>query len=228
MTSAPQQNFHAPASAAGAPERVLIVDDHAMVREGLRSLFEDHYTDTTVIEADCLARAITILSENAEIDLVLLDLNMPDANHLSGLRRVRELFPLVPVLMVSALADRHVVREALASGAAGFLPKSLPRPDIIAAIEHVLAGEIFIPVCEGDDSLAAEEAAIRSRIMALTPQQRVVLRHLVAGLLNKQIAHELGVSMTTVKAHVSAILLKMEVYSRTQAVIQANRIDFRG
>jgi DNA-binding NarL/FixJ family response regulator len=92
---------------------------------------------------------------------------------------------------------------------------------------QVLSGEIFMPELEGDDSAAAEEDLIRTRIASLTPQQRVVLGHLVAGLLNKQIAYELDVSMTTIKAHVSAILQKMNVFSRTQAVIMANKIGFK-
>jgi DNA-binding NarL/FixJ family response regulator len=129
--------------------------------------------------------------------------------------------------MVSGVTDRKTVRDALAAGAAGFVPKSLKRAAIVDALMQVLSGEIFMPELEGDDSAAAEEDLIRTRIASLTPQQRVVLGHLVAGLLNKQIAYELDVSMTTIKAHVSAILQKMNVFSRTQAVIMANKIGFK-
>ena len=214
-------------SAQASPERVLIVDDHSLVRDGLRSIFIDAFPACTILEADCLEAALRTLTDQGNVDLVLLDLNMPDVSHLSGLEALRDGFPATPVVMVSGVTDRKTVRDALAAGAAGFVPKSLKRAAIVDALMQVLSGEIFMPELEGDDSAAAEEDLIRTRIASLTPQQRVVLGHLVAGLLNKQIAYELDVSMTTIKAHVSAILQKMNVFSRTQAVIMANKIGFK-
>lgn len=216
------------APAMSFPERVLIVDDHSLVRDGLRSIFDDAFPDCTILEADSLEAALNALAQEGDVDLVLLDLNIPDVAHLSGLEALRDRFPATPVVMVSGVTDRRVVRDALAAGAAGFVPKSLKRAAILDALNQVLSGEIYMPELEGDDSAAAEEDAIRSRIDSLTPQQRVVLGHLVAGRLNKQIAYELDVSMTTVKAHVSAILQKMNVFSRTQAVIMAGKIGFKG
>ena len=128
--------------------------------------------------------------------------------------------------MFSGTLDRITVREALAAGAAGFVPKSLKRNEIVDALRQVLEGEIFVPEIYEDDETANEQSAILAKIDSLTPQQRVVLHHLVNGKLNKQIAYELNVSMTTVKAHVSAILQKLNAYSRTQAVILANRVGF--
>ncbi|GLK42283.1 MULTISPECIES: response regulator transcription factor [Novosphingobium] len=212
----------------GAPDRVLIVDDHSLVRDGLRSIFDDAFPDCTILEADSLEAALRVLDEAGDVDLVLLDLNIPDVSHLSGLQAVRDKFPATPVVMVSGVTDRNVVRDALAAGAAGFVPKSLKRAAIVDALQQVLSGEIYMPDLPGDESAAAEEDLIRARIDTLTPQQRVVLGHLVAGRLNKQIAYELDVSMTTVKAHVSAILQKMNVFSRTQAVIMAGKAGFRG
>ena len=214
-------------SAQASPERVLIVDDHSLVRDGLRSIFIDAFPACTILEADCLEAALRTLTDQGNVDLVLLDLNIPDVSHLSGLEALRDAFPATPVVMVSGVTDRKTVRDALAAGAAGFVPKSLKRAAIVDALMQVLSGEIFMPELEGDDSAAAEEDLIRTRIASLTPQQRVVLGHLVAGLLNKQIAYELDVSMTTIKAHVSAILQKMNVFSRTQAVIMANKIGFK-
>ena len=214
-------------SAQASPERVLIVDDHSLVRDGLRSIFIDAFPACTILEADCLEAALRTLTDQGNVDLVLLDLNIPDVSHLSGLEALRDGFPATPVVMVSGVTDRKTVRDALAAGAAGFVPKSLERAAIVDALMQVLSGEIFMPELEGDDSAAAEEDLIRTRIASLTPQQRVVLGHLVAGLLNKQIAYELDVSMTTIKAHVSAILQKMNVFSRTQAVIMANKIGFK-
>ncbi len=214
-------------SAQASPERVLIVDDHSLVRDGLRSIFIDAFPACTILEADCLEAALRTLTDQGNVDLVLLDLNIPDVSHLSGLEALRDGFPATPVVMVSGVTDRKTVRDALAAGAAGFVPKSLKRAAIVDALMQVLSGEIFMPELEGDDSAAAEEDLIRTRIASLTPQQRVVLGHLVAGLLNKQIAYELDVSMTTIKAHVSAILQKMNGFSRTQAVIMANKIGFK-
>ncbi|MCJ1962049.1 response regulator transcription factor [Novosphingobium mangrovi (ex Hu et al. 2023)] len=211
-----------------SPDKVLIVDDHSLVRDGLRSIFDDAFPTCEILEADSLQSALEALDTADDVDLVLLDLNIPDVSHLSGLEALRDRFPATPVVMVSGVTDRNVVRDALAAGAAGFVPKSLKRTAIVEALQLVLSGEIYMPELECDETQAAEEDMIRARIETLTPQQRVVLGHLVAGRLNKQIAFELDVSMTTVKAHVSAILQKMNVFSRTQAVIMAGKIGFRG
>ncbi|MCJ2182645.1 response regulator transcription factor [Novosphingobium sp. 1949] len=211
-----------------SPDKVLIVDDHSLVRDGLRSIFDDAFPSCEILEADSLESALSALAGGGDVDLVLLDLNIPDVSHLSGLEALRDRFPATPVVMVSGVTDRNVVRDALQAGAAGFVPKSLKRPAIVEALQLVLSGEIYMPELEGDETQSAEEDMIRARIDTLTPQQRVVLSHLVAGRLNKQIAYELDVSMTTVKAHVSAILQKMNVFSRTQAVIMAGKVGFRG
>lgn len=208
-------------------ERVLIVDDHSLVRDGMRSVLEVSFPDCEILEAGALAEAIAALSRGDDVDMVLLDLNIPDVTRFSGLTALRDTFPSVPVVMVSGQLDRITVREALAAGAAGFVPKSLKRAEIIEALQQVLEGEIYVPEFLGEEDDASREAALTlSRIDTLTPQQTVVLRHLVNGKLNKQIAYELDVSMTTVKAHVSAILQKLHAYSRTHAVILANRAGF--
>lgn len=214
--------------ASSAMERVMIVDDHSLVRDGMRSLLEGSFPACDILEAGALGEAIATLSEQGDVDMVLLDLNIPDVTRLSGLSALRENFPSIPVVMVSGTLDRMTVREALAAGAAGFVPKSLKRAEIVEALRQVLEGEIYIPdVFDQNDEDAREQSAILGRIASLTPQQTVVLRHLINGKLNKQIAYELDVSMTTVKAHVSAILQKLNAYSRTQAVILANRVGFR-
>ncbi|MBS7669972.1 response regulator transcription factor [Croceicoccus gelatinilyticus] len=225
ITDFPRQRMNE----APAPDRVLIVDDHSLVRDGLRSILEVSFPECEILEADSFEQALEALQKADEVDLVLLDLNIPDVNRLSGLKQLRADFPSTPVVMVTGVVDPIVMRDALAAGAAGYVPKSLKRQAILDALQQVLAGEIYLPdleTTESDDARLREDEEIRARIDSLTPQQRIVLGHLVAGLLNKQIAHELSVSMTTVKAHVSAILQKMNVYSRTQAVIMANRVGF--
>jgi len=211
-----------------APEQVLIVDDHALVRDGMRAVLLSNFPDCAIAEAASFAEALEQLGAMPDPDIVLLDLNIPDASRFSALEQLRSDFPSLPVVMVSGSYDRVTVRDALAAGAAGFLPKTLDRATILDALQQILAGEIYVPAEMQSDANAEEEEAIRKLIDSLTPQQRVVLGRLVAGRLNKQIAHELDISMTTVKAHVSAILCKLNVFSRTQAVILANRVGFEG
>lgn len=208
-------------------ERVLIADDHPLVRDGLRTVISVAFGGCDLFEASSIAEAVEIVDREGDFDLVLLDLHMPDAIGFDGLQTMRERFPSVPVVIVSGAADRAMVRGALAAGAAGFIPKSLKRSAIVAALHAVLAGEVYAPDDFAEpDALEIEETGIRARIDTLTPQQKVVLGLVVAGKLNKQIAFDLDVSMTTVKAHVSAILAKLNVYSRTQAVILANKVRF--
>lgn len=210
-------------------ESVLIVDDHALIRDGLRAILSSAFPACAIAEAGSFAEALGQLEAIPDPDLVLLDLNIPDASRFSALEQLRADFPSLPVVMVSGSYDRVTVRDALAAGAAGFLPKTLDRVTILDAIGQVLEGEIYVPGELQSDPVADEEdEKIRRLIDSLTPQQRVVLGHVVAGRLNKQIAHELDISMTTVKAHVSAILCKLNVFSRTQAVILANRVGFDG
>jgi len=208
-------------------ERVLIADDHPLVRDGLRTVISVAFDQCELFEASSIAEAIAIVEREGDFDLVLLDLNMPDADGFSGLAQMRDRFPSVPVVIVSGAVEDGLVSASIANGAAGFIPKSLKRSAIVAAIQSILAGDIFMPEefrTIGVDTVELDD--IRRRLETLTPQQRVVLGLVVGGKLNKQIAYELDVSMTTVKAHVSAILAKLNVYSRTQAVILANKINF--
>ncbi|KAA0575379.1 response regulator transcription factor [Azospirillum sp. B21] len=208
--------------------RILIADDHPMVRDALRSAVLYSCQATDVMEADRLDSVMQALEERGDLDLVLLDVNMPGMNGLGGLRTLRQRFPATPVVVVSAHEERRWVREAMESGAAGFIPKSTPRDAIAAALRQVLNGELYVPPQAGDDGVEeaedAETAEIARRIATLTAQQLRVLELLGTGKLNKEIAFDLSITETTVKAHVSAILQKLKVYSRTQAVVIANRV----
>jgi len=206
-------------------ERVLIVDDHPLVRDGLRTVIAVAFDQTELFEAASIGEAMAIIDREGDFDLVMLDLNMPDAQGFGGLAALRERYPALPIVIVSGAVEAGLVQGAIANGAAGFIPKSLKRSAIVAAVHQVLDGNLYVP----DEFAAPDDAEcedIRRRIDSLTPQQRVVLGLVVAGRLNKQIAWELDVSMTTVKAHVSAILAKMNCYSRTQAVIMAGKVHF--
>jgi DNA-binding NarL/FixJ family response regulator len=207
-------------------ERVLIADDHPLVRDGLRSVITVAFDACEIFEAASLEETLKLIERDKAFDLVLLDVHMPGTSGTMGLIEIRRRFPSLPVVMVSAAIDHHLMMAALSAGASGFIPKSLRRAAIVDALRSLQAGDIFVPPEMAEPVEGEESRRIRSRIERLTPQQKVVLGYLVSGKLNKQIAYELDVSMTTVKAHVSAILAKLEVFSRTQAVILAGKIRY--
>ncbi len=208
------------------PDRILIADDHPLVRDGLRTVIAVRFARAQIVEAGSLEETIALLDADCDYDLVLVDVNMPGTGGTAGLERLRRRFPALPVVMISAGADRTLVSAVLAAGAAGFIPKSLRREGIADALSTVLAGEIYVPDDFDQSSESEEIRGIWARVEQLSPQQRVVLGQIVAGKLNKQIAYELNISMTTVKAHVSAVLGKLGVVSRTQAAVAAGKIGF--
>ncbi|MHB1102415.1 MAG: response regulator [Devosia sp.] len=204
--------------------RIIIVDDHPLFRAALRQTLAGGDPSIVVEEAGDLAKVNAALEADRDCDLVLLDLNMPGVRGFSGLLLLRAQYPDVPVMIISAVEDGGIIRRAFELGAAGYLHKSVSPPEIRRAIETVLAGEVFVPESAdlpGDDA----QTALMQRLATLTPQQVRVLMMLSDGLMNKQIAYALSISEATVKAHVSAILQKLDVDSRTQAVIAASRIE---
>lgn len=204
---------------------IIIADDHPLFRGALRGAVGPVLGNATVIEAGSLDELAEKLGRGADADLILLDLNMPGVQGFSGLLSLRAQHPDVPVVIVSATEDPAVIRRAIEFGASGFIPKTLPIERIGEAIRAVLAGEVWVPAeIDLNAPEDRETAELVRRLATLTPQQVRVLMMLSEGLLNKQIAYELSVSEATVKAHVSAILQKLGVESRTQAVIAASKI----
>src|SRR5215469_5973851 len=201
-------------------QRFLIVDDHPLFRDALSQALLTCFAGADVLEAGSLDELIERLADAGETDLILLDLAMPGVQGISGLLYLRAQHPEVPVVIVSASDDAATIRQCLDCGASGFIPKSQPVERIREAIRRIIGGEIWLPP-EVDLTSApvGESAELVSRLSTLTPQQVRVLMMLGEGLLNKQIAFKLGVSEATIKAHVSAILQKLGVDSRTQAVI---------
>ena len=208
-----------------ASTRILIVDDHPLFRKALNQALSVSLHAAEIIEAGSLDELTAKLAVDSSIDLILLDLSMPGVQGLSGLLFLRAQYPEIPVVIVSASEDPGTIRGAIGFGASGYVPKSQPVDRIRTAVRTVLDGEIWIPP---DIELAGpgkETTELVARLSTLTPQQVRVLMMLGEGLLNKQIAFRLGVSEATIKAHVSAILQKLGVDSRTQAVIAINKID---
>jgi DNA-binding NarL/FixJ family response regulator len=206
--------------------RVLIADDHPLVLGALRQAVAGAVAGAVIHEASDFESLAAALAAAPDVDLVLLDLTMPGVRGFSGLLFLRAERPDIPVIVVSGNEDRAVMRHCLEFGAAAYVPKSLSIDAMRAAIRAVLEGETWTP--PDFDARARgnpESSALVRRLSSLTPQQVRVLMMLSQGLLNKQIAYELAVSEATVKAHVSAILQKLDVDSRTQAVILAAKIE---
>jgi len=208
--------------------RFLIIDDHPLFREALQSAVQLEYPDVETVEARSVAEALDLLAGSSQFDLALLDLSIPGVHGFEGLLQLRTGHPRLPVVIVSGHEEPRIISEALSYGEAGFIPKSVRKSDLAAAIRHVMEGAVYVP--EGYDAPAANDdlsdrAEMVKRLATLTPQQLRVLQMLRQGMLNKQIAYELQVGETTVKAHVSEILRKLNVYSRTQAVIEVSKLD---
>jgi DNA-binding NarL/FixJ family response regulator len=203
----------------------VIADDHPLFRGALKQALSTLADGADIIEAGDFESAKAAVGGNDDIDLVLLDLSMPGASGLSGLISLRGIHADVPMVVVSAHDDPQTIRRALELGASGFISKSASIEDIRSAVAIVLDGGVVAP--SGMDLGVERDPEISDlirRLQTLTPQQTRVLGMLAEGLLNKQIAYELNVSEATIKAHVSAVLQKLGVDSRTQAVILLSKI----
>jgi DNA-binding NarL/FixJ family response regulator len=206
--------------------RLVIADDHPLFRDALRQAVASVVPSAKIDEAGSFEDLTALLEQDSELDLILLDLTMPGISGFSGLIYLRAQYPAIPVVIVSASDDGGTIRRSLDFGASGFIPKRFGVETLRDAIVKVMDGDVWIPPDTDLTSPADPEMMrLRDRLVTLTPQQVRVLMMLSEGLLNKQIAYELGVSEATVKAHVSAILQKLGVESRTQAVIAASKIE---
>lgn len=207
------------------PDSFLVVDDHPLFLDAMKLAIRTAFPEAEISEADSLSSACEAIDGRGGFDLVLLDLNMPGTRGFDGLLEIRARYPKLPVVIVSAIDEAETIHRAMTCGASGYISKAVRKPELAAAIQNVMNGEVCLP--EGyspPDSAQSENAGILGKLTQLTPQQLRVLKMLKQGLLNKQIAHELSVGETTVKAHVSEILRKLGVASRTQAVIEVSKV----
>ena len=204
----------------------IVADDHPLFREALIHAIGNCVGDAEIVEADSLDSLHVVVEANPDADLLFLDLNMPGVSGFSALAYIRSNHESLPTVIVSAMDDPGIIRRAIQHGASGFIPKSSAITTLEDGIRAVLDGEVWIPqgVDLQDSRLDTEEARISAALGTLTPHQFRVLTMLGEGLLNKQIAYELGVSEATIKAHVTAILRKMEVNNRTQAVLAVQQL----
>lgn len=205
------------------PMKLVIADDHPLFRSALMQALQQLTGDEPPLEAASLRALEEVVHAQPDIDLVLLDLNMPGANGFSSLIFLRGERPEVPVIVISSNDHPRTVRRAQQFGAAGFVSKSAPVASMLDAVCSVMAGDVWFP--EQSAETSEDDARLAAQLAQLTPQQVRVLMCMADGLLNKQIGYELGLAENTVKVHVTAILRKLECHSRTQAALLVRALE---
>jgi two-component system, NarL family, nitrate/nitrite response regulator NarL len=207
--------------------KLLIVDDHPVVRDGLAALLRQLGPDVTVLIAEDGSRGLGVVESHPDLDIVVLDLAMPGSDGFGTLHEFGRRQPQLPVVVVSSSEDPRDVRRALASGALGYIPKSASPRTILAAMQFVLAGNVYVPTLLAQDQTSKpNEAADHSnpgKAASLTARQTDVLRLLCEGRSNKEIGRKLGLSEKTVKVHVSALFKALNVANRLQAAAMADK-----
>jgi DNA-binding NarL/FixJ family response regulator len=208
---------------------ILIADDHPLFRDALKRAVTRAMPDAQLVEADSVSGLLDMAAAHPDADLLLLDLNMPGAHGFNALVHIRGRYPQVPVVVVSAREEAATMRQAIAFGASGFIPKSASLEVISDALAQVMDGQVWLPPdVEAGETSSPDDADLAARIAELTPQQFRVLLMLGEGLLNKQIAWELGVSEATIKAHMTAIMRKLGASNRTQVLVLTGRLALEG
>jgi two-component system nitrate/nitrite response regulator NarL len=198
--------------------KILIVDDHPLFRAGFHAVLEQSSLDAGVLSVSSVPEALQALEQDGDIGLVLLDIHLKGDDGFNALKVIGTRFPTTACILISGDEQNGVASRAVAAGASGFIPKSFTADEMIAAINRVLAGEVFVP--ESSNPAATPEQA------GLTLRQLEVISMLGRGFSNKEIARALDVAERTVKAHVSAVFEALNVRNRTQAVLVAQRRGF--
>jgi DNA-binding NarL/FixJ family response regulator len=206
--------------------KLLVVDDHALVREGVRHVLLSMEPGVEVLEAGSAEEALRVVDDNADLDLVLLDVGLPGMNGFELLQVLRERGPTPRVAMLSASDDKSGVMSALQGGAAGFIPKAFSRDLMVQAVRFVLAGGIYVPPQAVGVGVPGPATPDSARHLELTERQMEVLGLLAQGKSNKAIASALSISEPTVKAHVTQVLRALKVTNRAEAAIAARRLGF--
>lgn len=207
--------------------QIHIADDHPLFRNALLGVLDAHMPDANITESSDLESTLAMLDKNPDIDLLLLDLHMPGSQDLFGLVTVRERYPTVPLIVISAREDIETISRCIGHGSSGYIPKSSSPSDIKEAISRVADGDTWVPASVQGElrKVDSEERDLANKVASLTPQQYRVLCFLREGWLNKQIAYEMGVTEATIKAHITAIFRKLGVSNRTQAVVTLSKLS---
>jgi len=214
---------------------ILVVDDHVLIRDALCGVLGELRPEAIVLQAPDCRQAMRLIAEHSDLELVVLDLGLPDADGFVMLKELRDRYPSLPIVVLSALQDRNSVTRALDLGALGFIPKSAQRAVMLSALQLVFAGGVYIP----PEILRREESAGKMQQstgdgrppspieLGLTERQMQVLALMLRGKSNKSIGLALDLSEPTVKNHVTAILRALRVTSRTEAIVFANQHGWR-
>ncbi len=208
--------------------RILLVEDHPLFSDALAMTMSEIFDNPRIQTASNLSRSLQYLNPDPP-DFVVLDLNLPDVDGIEGLVRIKKIAPTSKIVVVSSTSDNRVTSHVIRAGASGFVPKDSPREELIRAFQLVADGNIYTPVdyvTPQDDGLAHEDQEILKKLKSLTPQQANILTLICRGKLNKQIAFDLSIAETTVKAHLTAIMRKLGVRNRIQAALLANQVSF--
>ncbi len=200
--------------------KILVVDDHALFREGLVYVLDKLESDISIVEASNYEEAVVLLNNYPDIDLALLDLSMPDKDGFTLLSYCRKNFPLVPSVVLSASKEQSDLNRALDGGALGFIPKDTTSEVMLNALRLIMSGEIYIPA-----SMNRRSNNIQSSPESLTPRQQEVVEMMMKGLSNKKIASEMGIVEATIKMHITAIFKRLGVSNRTEAALAAQKLE---
>ncbi|NRA56218.1 MAG: response regulator transcription factor [Gammaproteobacteria bacterium] len=215
--------------------KVLIADDHPLFRDAIVHIINQTFPGTITLESQDIDSTLALANSNDDIDLILLDLNMPPMIGLNGLLDLRNQCPTTPVVIISAEEQKNTIIQTIAYGAVGFIPKSSSKSTIAQALQSIFSGNVYLPpdiiIDQSDQNSAPDHTnqslKIKLEMMSsLTRRQLMVLKRMTKGEANKQIAYNLNISEATVKSHVSSILKKLGVYNRVQAVLGCSDIDF--
>lgn len=220
------QNASLTADAKPSGGWALVVDDHPLFCDALELTLKSVADFDDVQTADCMAHALEKIGASSAPSLILLDLNLPDVSGLDGLIRLKRAADKTPVIIVSSMTDNAIISGAIEAGASGFVPKHSHRSVFQEALDVISTGAIFTPAGFVEGETPQEGTKALSRLSSLTNQQARILELICEGKLNKQIAYDLSIAETTVKAHVTAIMRKLGVQSRTQAVLVAQDAKF--
>lgn len=203
--------------------KIILADDHPLFRQALTITLKSHFTSAVIVDAENIPELEQHLESEEKADLLLLDLDIPGAHGFNSLISIRRSHPDLGIVVISGFEDKETIHKAMSFGAAGFIPKSTPVPKMVVAIEEVLNGTLWTP--DGEFNPGEKTNDIDDKIASLTPKQHEILLMFADGLLNKQIASQLGTSESTIKSHASIIFLKLGVRNRTQAVITLNELQ---
>lgn len=207
--------------------KVLVADDHAIFRQGLRAVLDDLGSAVEIIEAENFTEALNIARQTSDLALALVDLRMPEMDSFEGLRALRRYLPRVPLMVLSASEEADDVFTSLECGASGYLPKSAPNSVMLEAMRLILVGGIYVPRQLAACGKPLYQSAPAERTAPLTPRQQAVLGLIAAGHSNKEIAHRIGTTEGTVKTHITAIMRALGVRNRVQLLLAAERLGIR-